>query len=257
MIQYIRIQNFRSVKDIALELGPLNIVFGPNGCGKSNIYNAIHLLTAAAEGRLSGFISEEGGLENMMWSGERSPLDRHPRRLQIACRTDSFDYELQIGFPEKLPYPTQFMLDPIVKEENIWLAGYSRRSSSRVLQRKNQAAFLVDVTGEKSTFTESIYENESVFGQLGEPHRFPEVSRVRETLRRWRFYHEFAIGRHSPLRQPAVGYRSPVLDSDGQNLPPPFRPLSRSARRRFCMKSLPTPFPAASFIVKTSTRVSL
>ncbi|EOD5391167.1 TPA: AAA family ATPase, partial [Klebsiella pneumoniae] len=33
MIQYIRIQNFRSVKDIALELGPLNIVFGPNGCG--------------------------------------------------------------------------------------------------------------------------------------------------------------------------------------------------------------------------------
>ena len=31
MIQYIRIQNFRSVKDIALELGPLNIVFGPNG----------------------------------------------------------------------------------------------------------------------------------------------------------------------------------------------------------------------------------
>ncbi len=148
------------------------------------------------------------------------------------------------------------MLDPIVKEENIWLAGYSRRPSSRVLQRKNQAAFLVDVTGEKSTFTESIYENESVFGQLGEPHRFPEVSRV-ETLRRWRFYHEFAIGRHSPLRQPAVGYRSPVLDSDGQNPPPPFRPLSRSARRRFCMKSLPTPFPAPSFIVKTSTRVSL
>ncbi|HBX1774104.1 TPA: chromosome segregation protein SMC, partial [Klebsiella pneumoniae subsp. pneumoniae] len=47
MIQYIRIQNFRSVKDIVLELGPLNIVFGPNGCGKSNIYNAIHLLTAA------------------------------------------------------------------------------------------------------------------------------------------------------------------------------------------------------------------
>ncbi|EPJ0498347.1 hypothetical protein ACTBNK_006113, partial [Klebsiella variicola] len=27
MIQYIRIQNFRSVRDIALELGPLNIVF--------------------------------------------------------------------------------------------------------------------------------------------------------------------------------------------------------------------------------------
>lgn len=247
MIQYIRIQNFRSVKDIALELGPLNIVFGPNGCGKSNIYNAIHLLTAAAEGRLSGFISEEGGLENMMWSGERSPLDRHPRRLQIACRTDSFDYELQIGFPEKLPYPTQFMLDPIVKEENIWLAGYSRRPSSRVLQRKNQAAFLVDVTGEKSTFTESIYENESVFGQLGEPHRFPEVSRVRETLRRWRFYHEFAIGRHSPLRQPAVGYRSPVLDSDGQNLAAAFQTIVEIGAEEILHEILADAFPGCQF----------
>ncbi|MEX7310378.1 AAA family ATPase [Klebsiella pneumoniae] len=60
MIQYIRIQNFRSVKDIVLELGPLNIVFGPNGCGKSNIYNAIHLLTAAAEGQAFGFYQRRG-----------------------------------------------------------------------------------------------------------------------------------------------------------------------------------------------------
>lgn len=256
MIQYIRIQNFRSVRDIALELGPLNIVFGPNGCGKSNIYNAIHLLTAAADGKLSGFISEEGGLENMMWSGERSPVDRHPRRLQIACRTDSFDYELQIGFPEKLPYPTQFMLDPIVKEENIWLAGYSRRPSSRVLQRKNQAAFLVDVTGEKSTFTESIYENESVFGQLGEPHRFPEVSRVRKPCAAGGFTMSSpsaAIRRCVSRPWDTVRQCSTAMAIIWR---PPFRPLSKLARKRFCTRSSPTPFLAASFTVKTSSHVS-
>nr|VUD28738.1 RecF protein [Raoultella sp. NCTC 9187] len=44
------------------------------------------------------------------------PRARYPKRLQIACLTEQFDYELQVGFPEKLPYPTQFMLDPIVKE---------------------------------------------------------------------------------------------------------------------------------------------
>ncbi|VTN09241.1 recombination protein F [Raoultella terrigena] len=38
MIHHLRIQNFRSVRDIELDLGALNIVFGPNGCGKSNIY---------------------------------------------------------------------------------------------------------------------------------------------------------------------------------------------------------------------------
>lgn len=138
MINHIRIKNFRSVRDIELELGALNIVFGPNGCGKSNIYKAIHLLTACADGKFSGYISDEGGLENIMWSGPSAPNDRFPRRLQIACLTDEFDYQLQVGFPEKLPYPTQFQLDPIVKEESIWLAGFSRRPSSRVLERKTR-----------------------------------------------------------------------------------------------------------------------
>ncbi|MDQ8589633.1 AAA family ATPase, partial [Klebsiella aerogenes] len=174
MINRIRINNFRSVRAIELELGPLNIVFGPNGCGKSNIYKAIHLLTASANGQFSSYVSEEGGLENIMWSGKQAPTDRHPRRLQIACLTDEFEYELQVGFPEKLPYPTQFMLDPIVKEENIWLSGFNRRPSSRVLQRKNQAAFLVDVNGEKSTFTDTIYEKRSILGRFAWPERFPE-----------------------------------------------------------------------------------
>lgn len=81
------------------------------------------------------------GWKTLCGPGEGAPTDRFPRRLQIGCLTDEFDYQLQVGFPEKLPYPTQFQLDPIVKEESIWLAGFSRRPSSRVLERKNQAAF--------------------------------------------------------------------------------------------------------------------
>ncbi len=218
------------MKDIALELGPLNIVFGPNGCGKSNIYNAIHLLTAAAEGRLSGFISEEGGLENMMWSGERSPLDRHPRRLQNRLPDrHSFDYELQIASLEKLPYPTQFMLDPIVKEEKIigWPAPAG--PSSRVLQRKNQAAFLVDVTGGKVLSPRVFMKMSRCSVRPGEPHRFPEVSRVRETLRRWRFYHEFAIGRQ--LAAASAGRGLPFA-SPRQRWPESRRRLSDHCRDR-------------------------
>ena len=88
MIHHLRIQNFRSVRDIELDLGALNIVFGPNGCGKSNIYKAIHLLTASADGKFSSYISDEGGLENIMWSGKSAPTARYPKRLQIACPED-------------------------------------------------------------------------------------------------------------------------------------------------------------------------
>lgn len=44
MITTLHIQNYRSIREMSLELEQLNIVFGPNGTGKSNIYKAIHLM---------------------------------------------------------------------------------------------------------------------------------------------------------------------------------------------------------------------
>lgn len=79
------------------------------------------------------------------------------------------------------------------------------------------------------THSGTLYENESVFGQLGEPHLYPEVSQMRESLRNWRFYHEFSVSSGSAIRAPQVGFRSPVLASDGANPPPRFRPLSKLA----------------------------
>lgn len=53
MINTLHIENYRSIRDMSLELEQLNIVFGPNGTGKSNIYKAIHLIHSAAQGQFS------------------------------------------------------------------------------------------------------------------------------------------------------------------------------------------------------------
>lgn len=55
MIQYIHIQTFAQlgISNWSWNRGRLR---SPTAAAKSNIYNAIHLLTAAADGRLSGFI---------------------------------------------------------------------------------------------------------------------------------------------------------------------------------------------------------
>lgn len=50
VITTLHIQNYRSIREMSLELEQLNIVFGPNGTGKSNIYKAIHLMHSAAQG---------------------------------------------------------------------------------------------------------------------------------------------------------------------------------------------------------------
>ncbi len=60
-------------------------------------------------------------------------------------------------------------------------------------------------------------------------------------------YHEFAIGRHSPLRQPAVGYRSPVLDSDGQNLAAAFQTIVEIGAEEILHEILADAFPGCQF----------
>ena len=41
MIDSIRIRNYKSIVDLTLELGRVNVIIGTNGCGKSNILEAI------------------------------------------------------------------------------------------------------------------------------------------------------------------------------------------------------------------------
>lgn len=61
MIQKVEIQNFKSVQDLDLELGRLNVFIGENGCGKTNILEAIAMGSAAVENKVSNeFLSTRG-----------------------------------------------------------------------------------------------------------------------------------------------------------------------------------------------------
>lgn len=66
MINRIIIENYRSARKVAFDLGRLNLVFGANGAGKSNIYNALRLIQGAADGRISAQLAGEGGIQRAM-----------------------------------------------------------------------------------------------------------------------------------------------------------------------------------------------
>ena len=55
MINRIRIKNFKSLKDVDLALGPLNVLVGPNMGGKSNILDAFFFLQQ--------FLTPQAGIE--------------------------------------------------------------------------------------------------------------------------------------------------------------------------------------------------
>jgi len=52
MLTKLHIENFKSIHNLELELGKVNVFIGENGCGKSNILEAVALASAAKSNRL-------------------------------------------------------------------------------------------------------------------------------------------------------------------------------------------------------------
>lgn len=53
MITKISIKSFKSIENIEIELGHINVFVGANGSGKSNLLEAIGVLSAAADGKVT------------------------------------------------------------------------------------------------------------------------------------------------------------------------------------------------------------
>src|SRR5436190_19877938 len=66
LLTTIAIENYRSLRDLCLPLGRLNVVTGANGTGKSSLYRALRLLADCASGRVIASIAREGGLESVL-----------------------------------------------------------------------------------------------------------------------------------------------------------------------------------------------
>jgi len=74
MIQRIRIEGYRSLKDVTWTPGKLNVVIGPNASGKSNLLRALALLHRSALGKLPEDILREGGMGSILWDGQVGSL---------------------------------------------------------------------------------------------------------------------------------------------------------------------------------------
>jgi predicted ATPase len=69
MMTRLAIAGYRSLRDIRVPLGALNVVTGANGSGKSSLYRALKLLPDIAQGRIIQSLAAEGGLQSTLWAG--------------------------------------------------------------------------------------------------------------------------------------------------------------------------------------------
>ena len=94
-LKYIRLEGFWSIKSMALELRPLNILIGANGAGKSNIIAFFKLVNELMGGRLQQHIGMTGGASaNLHFGPKITPQLEAELAFEVDNGTDTYRMRL-------------------------------------------------------------------------------------------------------------------------------------------------------------------
>ncbi len=84
MLHTIKIENYKSVVSLELELGRINVFIGENGCGKTNILEGIALAAAAAGNKLDNEFLVARGVRVTENELMRSAFERNENAINVA-----------------------------------------------------------------------------------------------------------------------------------------------------------------------------
>ena len=255
MLTTLAVANYRSINQLVIPLARLNLITGPNGSGKSNLYRALRLLAETAQGGVINALAREGGLESTFWAGpevisrrmQQGDVAIEPnvrqevKRLRLGFTGEDFSYAIALGLP--IPQMSAFALDPQIKHESIW-AGPYYRPASELVERKGP---MIRARAEREwqVLAQHTPMFDSLFDQVGSLHASPEVLRLRETIRGWRFYDHFRSDPDAPVRQPQLGTRTPVLHHDGRDLAAALQTVLEIGDPRALHAAISDAFPGA------------
>ncbi len=230
-IRTIRLRNFLSYGEDGeeTELGPLNVLIGPNASGKSNLIEAMTLLRAAPSD-LHAPIRQGGGVREWIWKGgegaataeievtvQQPPSGIMPLRYRLCFAEAGQKFEL---------------VDEVIENEEPQ-PGYD---DAYFFYRFQNGRPAVNVRTEPATPSASIFPvrderqkrslqiegldlNQSVLAQRKDPDQYPELTFLGKRFEAMKLYREWNLGRGTEPRkaQPADA-REDFLEQDAKNL---------------------------------------
>jgi len=218
----VTIRGYRSIRSLFLPIERCSVFVGPNGVGKTNLYKALALLRAAADGTITRAIAEEGGIESVLWAGPRRA--GQPVRLALTAHFDAMDYAIEAGLPHsyeveiglRQPAEAAFSIEPLVKEERLTMRHRGRDVA--MMERKGAFVALRNDRGSRETHRDAVLPSETALAGFRDGARYPELEAVRREMLDWRLYHDFRTDAGSPIRQPCHAITTPTLSADGRDL---------------------------------------
>lgn len=133
MIKKIYVNGFKSLRDFELDLGSVNVFIGANGSGKSNILEAIGVLSAACSGRVDDESLMRRGVRPGLPSLYKSSFknDRTPPHISLSAETSEATFEVSLLNPLKDPKPAwQFKTESLSSNDRKYVRRGVRQKSS-------------------------------------------------------------------------------------------------------------------------------
>ncbi|HKH43198.1 MAG TPA: AAA family ATPase [Thermoanaerobaculia bacterium] len=201
----ITIRGYRPFRELVAPLGPLEVLVGANGTGKSSLFEFLRFLRDSVEKDIPPEIVEGNvGIQLFHQPGPQ----RLGWALQLAGEGETTSYEGELMGPvgsarmidERavvLSAKPEVLLERGEKNASVWDEPYDPEEQLIFrpwFPRPNQLALNI-ATG---------------------PH-YPRLYLLREHIRSWRFYGAFALAKEK-MRQLAFIEQEPVLREDGGNL---------------------------------------
>ncbi|MFA5258140.1 MAG: AAA family ATPase, partial [Opitutales bacterium] len=98
MITELNISNFKSLRDVKLKLGPLNLFIGANASGKSNFFDALRVLQGIGNGYTVSevFNGRPEDPINSRWQGIRGGIGK---ALYSGCTNEDLKFGTKTSTP--------------------------------------------------------------------------------------------------------------------------------------------------------------
>ena len=292
MIRRVFIKGYKSLRDVDLILSPLTVIIGPNASGKSNLLDALGLLSRIVTSRtirdafdehrglpLESFFVPPGGLEELL----------HQETLQftlgvdvelspdVVDHTEKLIHDMRAGLPgqdsidrsnrtkrvgeQYLRYEitTEFYTPTgqlrVADERLIALRKDGKPKGSRkpFLELDNANDRLVlRMEGQAHPSYHDVGLDHALVSTSLYPPHYPHITAFTEELRRWRFYYLDP----GVMRQESALKTVDSLDADGRDLSAFYHTLNDQHPEQFkgISDALPLAIPSAEAIETERTQ---
>ncbi|MDE2824172.1 MAG: AAA family ATPase, partial [Chloroflexota bacterium] len=145
MIERLTVRTFKSLEDVTVDLGLVNVFIGANGSGKSNLLEALGVLSAAADGKVDDMALLARGVRSGLPALYKSafpakPGRRIPPHLYFGASGTRAGYEVSLHNPLKEPAPAWRFKTETWQEDGTNLVARNPTQSTGINPERGLAA---------------------------------------------------------------------------------------------------------------------